>query len=114
MLSRIFRTLAAFTPIAILCLAARDPSPSEYQIIPAAPAEELTPASPAPIPGQQSDWLRAHGDNASSGYSALCQITKQNVKRLKLAWTYHSGDAKPSLNNPGVECNPVVVDGVMY
>ena len=51
------------------------------------------------------------GTGANLHYSALDQINKDNVTRLRIAWTYDSGDAYP---NSDVQCNPIVVDGVMY
>ena len=112
MLTRTWRALATICPIAILCLAARQPV-AEYQTIAAATPDELTPAiSTADAP--QHDWLRAHADSASSGYSGLRQITRENVKRLTVAWTYHSLDLSLKNNPPGLETNPLVVDGVLY
>ena len=112
MLTRTWRALATICPIAILCLAARQPV-AEYQTIAAATPDELTPAiSTADAP--QHDWLRAHADSASSGYSGLRQITRENVKRLTVAWTYHSLDLNLKNNPPGLETNPLVVDGVLY
>ena len=118
MLNRIPRALAILSAVSIVCVAARD-SVSLYRIIPAASTDELSPALPAPDRGQDRDWLRAHGDNTSSGYSLLCQITRQNVKRLAVAWEYHSGDGrtgpgKPAGDEPAVESNPVIANGVMY
>lgn len=40
-------------------------------------------------------------------YSPLQEIRKDNVDRLKPAWTFHTG-------KPGSEAIPIVVDGVMY
>lgn len=111
---RSLRALAAFTAVAIAVYAAREPAP-EYQTIPAAPTEELTAALAAPENAYPGDWVRAHGDNTSGGYSSLRQITRENVQQMKLAWTYHSGDLPKDLSTvPGLESNPVVVDGVMY
>ncbi|HEY6090458.1 MAG TPA: pyrroloquinoline quinone-dependent dehydrogenase, partial [Gemmatimonadales bacterium] len=47
----------------------------------------------------------------------LTQITRANVSRLQVAWTYHTG--MPALENmghrpPALEVTPIVVDGVMY
>ena len=33
------------------------------------------------------------GDNSSSRFPALDQINRSNVKKLKVAWTYRSGDS---------------------
>lgn len=108
MLHRIVPVCGALSAITILCLGARQPAP-EYRVIPAAATEELTPALPATVPEHPGDWVRGHGDDASSGYSALRQITRENAARLKVAWTWHSGDGPA-----GTEANPVVVNGVLY
>ncbi|HIC76832.1 MAG TPA: pyrrolo-quinoline quinone, partial [Candidatus Dadabacteria bacterium] len=42
-------------------------------------------------------------------FSSLDQINKNNVEKLKLAWTYNSKDGKE-----GIEANPVVYDGLVY
>jgi len=48
----------------------------------------------------------AHPDSAQ--YSSLAQITRSNVSKLQVAWTFPTGD------NNKYFFNPVVVDGVMY
>lgn len=48
-------------------------------------------------------------------YTTLEQITPQNVINLQVAWSYDTGDsfgAGPTSSE--LECNPIVVDGVMY
>lgn len=57
------------------------------------------------------DWPVAGNDPGGMRFSPLKQIHRGNVARLKVAWTYHGGDASPGST---IECNPVVVDGVMY
>jgi quinoprotein glucose dehydrogenase len=59
------------------------------------------------------NWTAFAGDNSKSRYSELKEINKQNVKKLQLAWTYRSGDFSDSLKTT-LECNPIVVDGVVY
>jgi quinoprotein glucose dehydrogenase len=59
------------------------------------------------------NWNGYAADNTKSRYSTLTQINTQNVKQLKIAWTYRSGDFSDSLKTTN-ECNPVVVDGIMY
>ena len=44
-------------------------------------------------------------------YSSLDQINRDNVKTLQVAWTFDTGDAHPKSE---MECNPIVVDGVLY
>ena len=84
-------------------------SAAEYQTIPAAPAAELTPSIATAASYSGKDWARSHGDHSSSRYSTLNQINRSNVKDLQVAWTYRSGDGTTN-----IECNPVIVNGVMY
>jgi quinoprotein glucose dehydrogenase len=44
-------------------------------------------------------------------YSELKQITPENVKRLRVAWSY---DAHDSFKDSEMQSNPIVVDGVLY
>jgi hypothetical protein len=80
-----------------------------YQLIPAATLEELTPANGCPKPETFLSWHRSHRDNAGTRYSALGQINRSNIARLRQAWIYQARDAS---NN--IQCNPIVVDGVMF
>ena len=41
------------------------------------------------------DWPVALGDAGQRHYSALSQIHTGNVARLRVAWTYRSGDGSP-------------------
>lgn len=59
------------------------------------------------------DWPVALGDPGQGHYSSLTQIHRGNVRRLEVAWTYRSGDASPE-GRTQIQCNPVVVDGVLY
>jgi len=44
-------------------------------------------------------------------YSSLEQINRQNVKHLKVAWTF---DASDGVQSSELEVNPIVVNGVLY
>jgi quinoprotein glucose dehydrogenase len=46
-------------------------------------------------------------------FSALDQVNRSNVARLKVAWVHHTGD---KLDRPAttIECTPIVIDGTMY
>ncbi len=55
------------------------------------------------------DWPITGGDPGVTRFAAADQITKQNVSRLKVAWTYHSGNKAGNIQG-----NPLIVDGVMY
>lgn len=59
------------------------------------------------------DWPVYLGGEHSNQYSPLTQINKSNVTGLKVAWEYHTGDMGKR-NDTQIQCNPIVVDGVMY
>lgn len=44
----------------------------------------------------------------------LQQITKANVARLKPAWVYASGGADTMANRTQIQCNPIIIDGILY
>ena len=63
---------------------------------------------------QDRTWSIYKADAKSSNYSPLKQITTANVNQLRPAWTFTIHD-KPSGSQPGrSECNPIIVDGVLY
>ncbi|MBI4657322.1 MAG: PQQ-binding-like beta-propeller repeat protein [Verrucomicrobia bacterium] len=59
------------------------------------------------------NWAVYLGDDERSHYSTLTEINAANVHRLKVAWTYRSGDFEPSMRTQ-IQCNPLVVDGVFF
>ncbi len=59
------------------------------------------------------DWPEYLGDKARTHFSPLKQVNTSNVRRLQVAWTYHAGDARDD-NLSQIQCNPVVVGGVLY
>src|SRR5438093_840324 len=62
---------------------------------------------------QTTDWPAYLGNEERSHYSTLAQINAANVHELKIAWTYRAGELNPSARSE-MECNPLVIDGVMY
>ena len=64
-------------------------------------------------PPPDVDWPGVGNDPGCMRYSTLDQINRDNVRQLKPAWTYHTGELR---NGEGktIECTPIVVDGVMY
>ncbi|MBX3180019.1 MAG: PQQ-binding-like beta-propeller repeat protein [Candidatus Hydrogenedentes bacterium] len=81
----------------------------EFQVIPAAPADRLTPANGSPAPDAYQTWTRSHGDATNSRYTASAQINRDTVKNLQVAWTYRSGDGEGH-----IQCNPIVVGATLY
>jgi quinoprotein glucose dehydrogenase len=54
------------------------------------------------------DWPAYGGGPAAIRYSPLAQITRANVKSLRVAWTYDSGE------EGGLQTNPIVVGRTLY
>jgi quinoprotein glucose dehydrogenase len=85
-----------------------------------ASALALVLALSAPVPAQlpSGEW-RAYGhDDAGTRYAPLSQITRENVGRLAVAWTYHTGETRgarfPLTRDPRFEATPLMVDGTLY
>src|SRR6266478_9578495 len=55
-----------------------------------------------------NQWVMPTGDYANTRYSQLSQITKDNVKNLRPAWTFSTGVLR------GHEGAPLVIGDVMY
>ncbi|GAB6403083.1 glucose/quinate/shikimate family membrane-bound PQQ-dependent dehydrogenase [Pseudomonas sp. MHK4] len=56
----------------------------------------LTPVEPA---NAQKDWAHYGNTEGGSRFAALDQINRDNVDKLKVAWTYHTGDVAESDGN---------------
>lgn len=61
-----------------------------------------------------TSWTEYNGDGARSHYSALKEINTGNVGQLKPAWTFRSQDADTLKNRSQVQCNPIIIDGILY
>ena len=59
------------------------------------------------------NWNVYGGTKDALHYSSLTEIDTSNVAQLKVAWTYHTGDAD-TLTHTQIECNPIIVDSMMY
>ena len=60
------------------------------------------------------NWNIYKGDAASTSYSSLDQIKASNVNQLKVVWTYVHDDVDEGMRFGKYECNPIIVDGVLY
>ena len=59
-----------------------------------------------------ADWPFIGGDIGGQRYSPLGEITKDNVGKLKVAWTYHTGDFSlggPDKSTTAFEAAPIEV-----
>src|SRR6185503_15897185 len=61
-----------------------------------------------------SGWAVKGGTADGIQYSSLDQINVSTVKNLKQVWSYASGDADTVDNRTQIQCNPIVVEGVLY
>ena len=63
---------------------------------------------------QYKGWRIKGGTADGIQYSQLNQITKENVGTLQVAWSYRTHDADTIKNRTQLQCNPIIVDGVLY
>jgi quinoprotein glucose dehydrogenase len=78
------------------------------------PAAKTSKSAPA---GVGDDWAYYGHDAGGMRYSPLKQINVSNVSKLKVAWTYHTGDisdGKGVAKRSGSETTPILVDGTLY
>ena len=64
-------------------------------------------------PAASHDWPVTGSEPGNSRYSALDQIDTSNVARLRVAWTYHTGDLPPD-GHGEIQATPIIVSGVLY
>ncbi len=58
---------------------------------------------------RDENWIAVGNDRGGMRFSPLDQINRTNVAKLKLAWTYRTGEGTKTC-----ECTPLVIDGRMY
>jgi len=62
-----------------------------------------------------NDWRFYGGNPGGDRYSTLTQVNRNNVKELKLAWTYDTGENNDTTKRGKlVEVQPIVVNGIFY
>ena len=90
--------------VCALFVASQMQGPNAHAHFAAAGAEVSSQAAGA-------DWAVYHGNPNGTHYSVLDQINTQNVKGLKVAWTFETGDGLPTNDMEG---DTIVVKGRMY
>jgi glucose dehydrogenase len=66
------------------------------------------------VGAQAQSWPVYGGDAAGTRYSAATKITKANVAKLGVAWTYHTGDAArhgAAFIRSSFEVTPILASG---
>jgi len=56
-------------------------------------------------------WKAYRGDEGGNAYSAHKQIDTKNVKQLRVAWTYRTGDKSDYVS---LESSPIIVNNILY
>jgi quinoprotein glucose dehydrogenase len=74
-------------------------------------------AGPA-APRRASEWPSYGNDPGGSRYAPLAAITRDNVARLGVAWTHHTGDVSDGKgavrSTTAFENTPILVDGTLF
>jgi quinoprotein glucose dehydrogenase len=78
----------------------------------------VVPPVPAPLAGTTRipntvEWLNNRGDLGSSSYSALDQINRDNVSKLRIAWRWKSDNFGP-VPEYYYRPTPLMADGILY
>lgn len=55
-------------------------------------------------------WFRSHGNNSANRFSNLKIINKNNLNKLKKAWTFEISDAQKS----DLQANPIIINEKIY
>src|SRR5260221_10098631 len=55
----------------------------------------LLGGAPVALQGQAVDWSANGRDTQGTRYSPASDITRQNITRLAVAWTYRTGETDP-------------------
>ena len=81
----------------------------------------LSICSLACVPARETvnEWTHYGSDRASSKYSPVDQINRENVQQLEIAWRWDSPDNQILETNPELwsmvyEATPLMIDGVLY
>jgi quinoprotein glucose dehydrogenase len=72
---------------------------------------------PHPAPAEEIGWDANGRDIQGSRYLPASEITRENVGRLEVAWTYRTGEMEErfaTTKAASFEATPLVVDGTMY
>ena len=98
------------TAVCLLCLPAcqRSAAPGAASTAAGPPAAQIDRARLIAAEREPGQWLAGGGGWQAMHYSALTDLTPDNIGRLGFAWAFDTGTKR------GLEATPIVVDGVMY
>lgn len=81
------------------------------------PQTYAEPAALTQPSAEQASWPNYGRDAGGGRYSPLTQIHRNNVGQLKVAWTYHTGEANstsPLRKYSAFEATPLMIDNTLY
>src|SRR4051812_23424932 len=99
--------LIAFSLLSSLSCS-RKPSAQQSQTPPSQQASTLPTGASSSAEQEDGQWTMPAKNYASTRYSGLNEINAENVKNLKVAWSFSTGV------NRGQEAAPIVVGSTMY
>jgi quinoprotein glucose dehydrogenase len=76
-----------------------------------------SPPPPPPPAAADVDWPYYGGDAGGQRFSSASQITPENVRSLKVAWTYSTGEMarhRKALHHASFENTPILAGGRLY
>lgn len=74
-------------------------------------------SAPQVAPAPDAGWAHYGGDAGGQRYSTAAQITPQNVKRLKPAWSFSTGDMETkggAMERASFQVTPILAAGRLY
>jgi quinoprotein glucose dehydrogenase len=63
---------------------------------------------------KNNEWRAYRGEEASTGYSPIDQINRDNIKTLEVAWTWKFDNYGTAAQTATSETTPLMVGGVLY
>ena len=102
--------VAATAVVAVISMVSR---PHEIDGV-FSPARMAAEPAPGEAGVEAGEWPAYGRTAAGLRYSPLDQITRDNLDKLEVAWTYHAGDVHPDLPGTALESTPLVVGDTLY
>jgi quinoprotein glucose dehydrogenase len=69
------------------------------------------------VTASDSGWSAYGGNAGGTRYSSLTGVTRENVSRLRVAWSYHTGALTPETprnDKAAFEATPILVEGTLF
>jgi quinate dehydrogenase (quinone) len=107
---------ASFGVAAVLAIAAAGGFLGMFVPHPTVVATGLPTDIPVAADDEQRNWEAYGNTSGGSRFAALDQINRDNVSKLEVAWTYHTGDTpiSPGANGAEDQQTPLQVDDTVF